>query len=241
MMTRTGILSSLGQNFLIVPNFARFAAALCTFLFAPLILATSQAETPRVVIAFGDSLTAGFGLSPSEAWPALLEKRLNERDGAGSWRVINSGVSGETSSGGLRRVAWVIRQPRVDVFILALGANDGLRGQPLDNLERNLRSIVSHVRARHPEARIILAGMHMPRNLGADYADAFGAVFPRVAESEGIALIPFLLEGVAAIPELNLPDQIHPNEVGQRRVEENVWSVLEPILESQAAAQKTAF
>jgi acyl-CoA thioesterase I len=186
-----------------------------------LLLVFPALAQPRTVVCFGDSLTAGYGLDPAEAWPALLEERLNERDGAGSWRVVNAGLSGETTSGGSRRLSWILRG-QVDVFILALGANDGLRGQPVEAMEQNLDSMLKRVRERYPQAQLVVAGMQMPFNLGPDYTSAFAAAFPKVAERHGAKLIPFLLEGVATRPELNLPDQIHPNPAGQRVVLENV-------------------
>lgn len=186
-------------------------------------------ERVRTVICFGDSLTAGYGIDLADAWPSLLQKRLDERTAPGHWRVVNAGLSGETSSGGLRRVKWVLRQP-ADVFILALGANDGLRGQPVAQLESNLAAILSEVRKASPDAVLLLAGMQMPRNLGDTYTTDFGAAFPKAAKESGAHLIPFLLDGVATVPALNLGDQIHPNAEGQKLVLENVWRTLEPLL-----------
>lgn len=208
----------------IVTRMARWFPILL-FLALP---AFAQADGARgAVVFFGDSLTAGFGLDPAEAYPALLRERI---EAAGPYRVVNAGVSGDTTTGGLRRVEWVVRQP-VAVFVLALGANDGLRGQPVERMEENLDAILRAVRARHPDARLVVAGMQLPRNLGEGYYASFAAVFPRVAERHGAALVPFLLDGVAAVPELNQGDQIHPNAEGQRRVADNVWAVLGPLLE----------
>jgi acyl-CoA thioesterase-1 len=197
-------------------------------LLALLLLASACLGAPRTIVCFGDSLTAGYGLSPEQAWPALLQERLDARDGPGAWRVVNAGLSGETTSGGLRRLAWVLRGD-VDIFILALGANDGLRGQPVDRMERNLAEMLQRVRTSHPQARLVLAGMMMPLNLGEDYTRSFAAAFPKVAGEAGATLIPFLLDGVATVPELNLGDQIHPNENGQKRVLETVWKTLAPL------------
>lgn len=206
--------------------------SLLAIITALLSLSLPAAEPqPRVVVAFGDSLTAGYGLDPSEAWPAVIQTRLDERFGPGVWRVQNAGLSGETSSGGLRRISWILRG-RVDVFILALGSNDGLRGQPVDLLEDNLTKIAAAVREKNPATRLVLAGARLPRNLGDTYVAAFEAVYPRVAEKTGAAFIPFLLEGVAADPSLNQADQIHPNAEGQRRVAATVWQTLLPVLDS---------
>jgi acyl-CoA thioesterase-1 len=183
-----------------------------------------QAEE-RVVVAFGDSLTAGFGVAPEEAWPALVEARLR-REGY-PYRVVNAGVSGDTSAGGLRRVAWVLRA-RPEVAIVALGANDGLRGQDPGELRANLAGIVG--RLKDAGVRVLLAGMRIPPNYGAERARDFAAVFPDVARRAGVPLMPFLLDGVAADPALNLPDGIHPNAAGHRLIAERVWPHLLPLL-----------
>jgi acyl-CoA thioesterase-1 len=175
----------------------------------------------------GTSLTAGYGIDGDRAYPALIQARL---DSAGlRYRVVNAGVRGETSAGGLRRLEWLLREP-VAVLVLELGANDGLRGQNVDSLEANLHAIIERTRAAHPDARIVLAGMQAPPNLGRAYARRFREVFPRVARADGTALIPFLLEKVAAVDTLNLPDGIHPTPAGHRIIAETVWRVLEPEL-----------
>ena len=179
------------------------------------------------VLFLGTSLTAGYGLEESEAYPALIQQKL---DSAGlRYRVINAGVSGETSAGGLRRIDWLLRQP-VAVLVLELGANDGLRGQDVDTLRANLQAIIDRTRAAHPDARIVVAGMESPPNMGGAYTNAFRAVFPDVARANDAVLIPFLLDGVAAVPELNQADGIHPTAEGQRLVAEIVWRYLEPVL-----------
>jgi acyl-CoA thioesterase-1 len=184
------------------------------------------------VLFLGTSLTAGLGLPPEEAYPALVQQKI---DSAGlPFHVINAGVSGETSAGALRRVDWLLRQP-FDVLVLETGANDMLRGFDLDSTEANIRGIVRRVRALHPDVPIVLAGMLAPPNLGADYARRFGEIYPRVAEEEKLVLIPFLLQGVAGVPSLNQGDGIHPNRQGARIVAENVWKVLEPVLREVAA------
>jgi acyl-CoA thioesterase I len=189
-----------------------------------LMLGPATAAQP-VVVALGDSLTAGLGVAPDEAYPALIEARLR-REGY-PYRVVNAGVSGDTSAGALRRVDWVLRT-KPDVVIVALGANDGLRGLPVEALRDNLEAIVS--RLRGGGARVLLAGMRVPPNYGDDYTRAFAAVFPAVAKRTGVPLAPFLLEGVAGDPRLNQPDGIHPTAEGQRVMAERLWPHLRPLL-----------
>jgi acyl-CoA thioesterase-1 len=190
------------------------------------------AAEAHTVLFLGTSLTAGLGLPPEEAYPALVQQKI---DSVGlPFHVINAGVSGETSAGALRRVDWLLRQP-FDVLVLETGANDMLRGFELDSTEANIRGIVHRVRAAHPDVPIVLAGMLAPPNLGADYAERFGEIYPRVAEEEHLVLIPFLLQGVGGVPSLNQADGIHPNERGARIVAANVWKVLEPVLREVAA------
>jgi acyl-CoA thioesterase-1 len=192
-----------------------------------LAAATVAAAAERTIVFYGDSLTAGYGLDPDEAYPALIQRKLTE---AGlPWRAVNAGVSGETTSGGLRRLDWILRQP-VDVFVLALGGNDGLRGVAPDLTKRNLQAMVDRVRTRYPQAVVVIAGMQMPPSMGPQYTDAFRSLFPEVAAANRAPLIPFLLEGVGGIPEMNQADQIHPTAAGQRRIAENVWQVLRPLL-----------
>lgn len=188
-----------------------------------------RAGTPKTLVFFGDSLTAGHGLDDpgTEAFPALIQKKIDADHLP--WRVVNAGLSGETSAGGLRRVDWILRQP-VDLFVLELGANDGLRGIPPPDTEANLQAIVDHVRAKYPSARIVLAGMQVPTNLGPVYTRAFRAIFPNLARRDHLALIPFLLEGVGGHPDLNQADGIHPTAAGHAIVAENVWKVLKPLL-----------
>jgi acyl-CoA thioesterase-1 len=190
-----------------------------------LLFASPAPAGERVLVALGDSLTAGLGVAPDEAYPALLAARLR-REGYG-YRVVNAGVSGDTSAGGLRRVDWVLKT-RPDVVIVALGANDGLRGLPVDQLAKNLEAIVTRV--RETGARVLLAGMRVPPNYGADYARGFAAVFPAVARRTGVPLAPFLLDGVAGEPRLNQPDGIHPTPEGQRVIAERLWPYLRPLL-----------
>jgi len=189
--------------------------------------AVVAADVPAVVF-LGTSLTAGYGLDEDEAYPALIQQKI---DSAGlPYRVINAGVSGETSAGGLRRIDWLLRQP-IAALVIELGANDGLRGQDIDSMRANIQRIIDSTKAAQPDARIVIAGMEAPPNMGRAFTDRFRRVFPALARANGAALIPFLLEGVAAIPTLNQADGIHPTAEGQRIVAENVWRVLRPVLE----------
>lgn len=186
-----------------------------------------SAAVPAVVF-LGTSLTAGYGLDEDQAYPALIQQRI---DSLGlPFRVVNAGVSGETSAGGLRRIDWLLRQP-VAVLVLELGANDGLRGQDVEAMRANLQAIIERTREAHPDAAIIVAGMESPPNMGRAYTGAFRAVFPEIARANDATLIPFLLEDVAAVPELNQTDGIHPTAEGQRIVAETVWRHLAPVLE----------
>ena len=178
----------------------------------------SAGSGERVVVALGDSLTAGLGVAAEEAWPALVDARLR-REGY-PYRVVNAGVSGDTTAGGLRRVDWVLRS-RPEVAVVALGANDGLRGLGPEAMEANLLAIVDRLRAGG--ARVLVVGMEVPPNYGAAYARAFRGVFVDVARRTGAALMPFLLDGVAANPRLNQADGIHPNAAGHRAIAERIW------------------
>ena len=192
--------------------------------------APSQGDA-RVILFFGDSLTAGYQLNPAQAFPALIQEKI-DREGW-NYRAVNAGLSGETSADGVRRIDWVTRQ-RVDVLVLELGANDALRGVPLDATEGNLQSIIERVQKKNSNVRLVVAGMLMPPNLGSDYVKRFQSMFVDLAEKNNGALIPFLLEGVAGIASLNLPDGIHPTAEGHKRLAENVWKVLKPLLEEDS-------
>ena len=184
------------------------------------------AEAPAIVF-LGTSLTAGLGLDPDSAFPALLQRTL---DSAGlEYFVVNAGQSGESSAGAVRRIDWILRQPPA-VLVIETGANDGLRGQDPDSIRGNIQAIIERVRARAPETRIVLAGMEALPNLGRDYVRRFRAIYPAVAQANDVTLIPFLLAGVAGVDSLNQQDGIHPNEMGERIVAENVWKVLGPML-----------
>ncbi len=196
---------------------------------------TAPAVDARPAVVFlGTSLTAGYGLPESEAYPALIQARI---DAAGlGLRVVNAGVSGDTSAGGLRRIDWLLRLP-IAVLVLELGANDMLRGQPAAALEANLAAILERTRAAHPHARFLVAGMRAAPNLGRAYAEAFDAVHPRIARRFDAALVPFLLEDVAARPELNQADGIHPTAEGHALIAERVWQALAPLLEGERSSQ----
>lgn len=191
---------------------------------------SDKKEETKVILFFGNSLTAGYGLEPSQAFPALIQERI---DSLGlPYKVVNAGVSGETSAGGKSRIDWLLKKP-VDIFVLELGANDGLRGIDPENTYTNLRTIIQKVRAKNPEAQIVLAGMQLPPSMGQKYTREFGEVFTRLKKDENLILIPFLLEGVGGIPELNQNDGIHPTVEGQKILAENVWRALEPIVKQE--------
>ncbi len=181
----------------------------------------------KTILFYGDSLTAGYGLSKEQAFPAIVERKLNGVNG--EVKVINAGLSGETTAGGLNRLSWVLKEP-VDIFILELGANDGLRGLPLDQTEKNLQLIIDAVKKENPTVEIVIAGMMVPPNLGKEYTNRFKSIFPKLAKSNNAKLIPFLLDGVAGDETLNLADGIHPNPEGHKIVADNVLKVLETIL-----------
>lgn len=188
---------------------------------------TAQPAARRTILFFGNSLTAGYGLDPSEAFPALIQQRLDSLQLP--YKVVNGGVSGETSAGGNSRIDFVLRQP-LDVFVLELGANDGLRGIPIDETRRNLQSIIDKVRAKYPDAKLVLAGMQIPPNMGQQYASAFRDLYPALARENNMILVPFLLQGVGGEARLNLQDGIHPTAEGHKILMENVWAELKKVL-----------
>jgi acyl-CoA thioesterase-1 len=204
---------------------------------------TSRAATPGLerppasatpqIIFLGDSLTAGLGLDADLSFPALIQKRL-EQDGY-AYRVVNAGVSGDTSAGGLRRLEWAMAEGKPHVLIVALGGNDGLRGLPPEQLEQNLATIIERGQARG--ATVILAGMEAPPNFGADYTSRFRAVYPSLASKYNVKLIPFILQGVAGDPALNQSDGIHPNRRGAQVIADMVWRTLEPELTRASSAK----
>lgn len=187
---------------------------------------SEETEQP-IIVFYGTSLTAGMGLEPEEAYPALIQEKLDSLDLGGE--VINAGLSGETTASGKNRLDWVLNQ-EADIFVLELGANDGLRGVPLDETRKNLQEIINEVREKNPDTKIILAGMQIPPNMGEEYTGEFRNIFPELAEENDLELIPFLLEGVAGNPGLNQRDGIHPTAEGQKIMAENAWEVLGPII-----------
>ncbi|UOG77172.1 arylesterase [Hymenobacter tibetensis] len=199
---------------------------------------TTAAPTPagkQTILFFGNSLTAGYGVEPEEAFPALIGQKI---DSAGlGYTVVNAGLSGETTAGGRSRVGWVLRQP-VSIFVLELGGNDGLRGLPLTDTRKNLQAIIDTVRRRSPQTRIVLAGMQIPPNLGVDYATQFKALYGELARQNQLVLIPFLLEGVGGVTKLNQQDGIHPTPAGHRLVARTIWPILQPLLQQPAPASK---
>ena len=184
-------------------------------------------QQQKNILFFGNSLTAGYGLDPELAFPELIQQKIDGEKM--NFTVINAGLSGETSAGGLSRIDWVLSQ-YVDVFILELGANDGLRGLPLASTRKNLQGILDKVKLKYPNVEIVIAGMMVPPNMGETYSKEFGEIYPDLARKNNAALIPFLLEGVAGNPDLNLPDGIHPNVEGHQIVADNVWKALKPFL-----------
>lgn len=181
---------------------------------------------PRIVF-LGTSLTAGLGVDPSQAYPALIQGML---DSAGyRYEAVNAGVSGETSAGALRRIGWVLRDPAA-ILVLETGANDGLRGLDTDSLAQNLQALLDTAATRQPPPRVLLVGMQALPNMGAAYARRFAAVYPAVAARRHVPLLPFLLEGVAGVDSLNQADGVHPTPSGQRRVANTVWRALVPLL-----------
>ncbi len=181
----------------------------------------------KTIIFFGNSLTAGYGLSPSQAFPAIIQKKI---DSLGlPYQVINAGVSGETSSGGKTRIDWILRRP-VDIFVLELGANDGLRGIPLTETKKSLQSIIDKVKAKNPATKLVFAGMQIPPNMGQKYSTEFRNIYTELASKNAMTLIPFLLEGVGGEANLNQQDGIHPTAEGHRIVAANLWRQLEKLL-----------
>jgi acyl-CoA thioesterase-1 len=209
-----------------MPAFFGIALSVCVFLPA-LGAQTPTPASTKTVVFLGDSLTAGLGVQPTEAFPALVAEKI--RAAGLPFEVENAGLSGDTSAGGLRRIDWLL-QRRIDVLVLELGANDGLRGQQLKSMKANLQAIIDKTKAKNPQVKIVLAGMQVPPNLGAEYATGFERVFAELARENKAVLIPFLLEGVGGHRELNQQDLIHPSAAGHRIVADLVWRTLEPIL-----------
>lgn len=191
------------------------------------IAAAGDSAARKEILFLGDSLSAGYGIDPDSAFPALIQQKL---DAASlPFEVVSAGLSGDTTAGGLRRLPWLLKR-RVSILVLELGGNDGLRGFPLSTTRANLQQIVNLTKDRYPDVRLVIAGMRMPENLGAEYAGSFRSIFPDLAKLNHAALIPFLLEGVAGDPRFNQGDLIHPNVAGHKIVADNVWRVLEPVI-----------
>jgi acyl-CoA thioesterase-1 len=215
--------------------FSKQLGALVGLLLVVFAHSTLNADTSKRILFFGDSLTAGYGIDSEQAYPALIQQKI---DNAGIHaQVVVDAVSGDTSAGGLRRIDEALRQP-VDIFVLALGANDGLRGVDTRDTRNNLQAIIDKVWSKYPESKIIIAGMQMPPSLGQTYAEAFTAIYPQLTEDNEVTLIPFLLKNVGGEPGLNQSDRIHPNTAGHKLLAETVWSSLDPVL-TQAIADQT--
>lgn len=209
-----------------MPAFFGIALSVCVFL--PALFAQTATPAPaKTVVFLGDSLTAGLGVQSAEAFPGLIAEKI--RAAGLPFEVENAGLSGDTSAGGLRRIDWLL-QRRIDVLVVELGANDGLRGLDLKSMKANLQAIIDKTKAKNPQVKIVLAGMQVPPNLGAEYAAGFEKVYAELAGENNAVLIPFLLEGVGGHRELNQQDLIHPSAAGHRIVADLVWRTLEPIL-----------
>ncbi|MEO7597965.1 MAG: arylesterase [Opitutus sp.] len=211
----------------------KFSSVLTVLLlcFAAIGRANALPDKSKTIVFFGDSLTAGYGLDEplSQAYPARIQEKIDAAHLP--YKTVNAGLSGETTAGGLRRVDWILRQP-VDIFVLALGGNDGLRGIEPSVSTANLQAIIDRVRAKNPNVKIILGGMIMPPSMGEAYVRDFAAMYPQLAKMNKTGFVPFLLQDVGGRADLNQPDQIHPTAGGQRIVAENVWKVLLPLLSS---------
>jgi len=195
---------------------------LLTAIFIFLITTIFPAQE-KTILFFGDSITAGYGVGKDQAFPALIQEKI---DSLGlNYEVINGGLSGETSAGGLRRIDWML-QREIDIMILELGGNDGLRGIDLETTKENLQKIIDKTQQKYPQVKIILAGMQVPPNLGTDYTKQFRSIYPELARQNNLPLIPFILEGVGGVEELNLPDGIHPTAEGHKIIAETVWNEL---------------
>ena len=207
-------------------------------LFAALFVLPMSAANQKTILVLGDSIAAGYGLDPEEAFPALLQEKIDQH--GLKYKVVNAGVSGDTTAGGLRRIGWLLRNP-VDVLLLELGGNDGLRGIDPTETEKNLQGIIEKVREKNPNVRIVIAGMQMPENMGKEYTARYREVFPRVAKQNNATLIPFLLEGVGGKADLNQPDRIHPTAEGHRIIAATIWKILQPVLNGTAKSREMTY
>ena len=210
----------------------KFAVAVFLAMMSLIFAENAPAAEPKAILVFGDSLSEGFMLKHSEAYPALLAKKL--RAAGLNFLLTNASASGGTTEGGLERLPPHLRH-KIDILILELGINDAFRGVPVDQIQRNLQEIIDKVKAKNPNARVVIAGMQLPGYTNDDYVSGFGQMFADLAAKNGAALVPYLLKGVAGDPSLNGPDGIHPNAAGQKILAENVWRVLEPVAREVAA------
>ncbi|MFO7799069.1 arylesterase [Rhodohalobacter sp.] len=208
-------------------NCKRIGIIKVAILLCGLMLSVDVSAQEKQILIFGDSITAGYGLEEAQAFPAYIQQKI---DSLGmDYNVVNAGLSGETSAGGLRRIDWVLQQP-LDIFILELGGNDGLRGIDPENTKQNLQGIIDKVSEKYPDAHIILTGMEAPPNMGEQYTNRFRSLFYELAEENDMIFMPFILESVAGDPELNQGDGIHPTEKGHKVIAENLWGYLEDVL-----------
>ena len=204
-----------------------FQWLLCVFL--SVLGMGAVAPAPKIVLFLGNSITAGYGLDPSQAFPARIQEKIDAK--GWNFKVVNAGQSGDTSAGGLSRMDWLLRN-RIDVLVIELGANDGLRGVPSEVTKKSLQTIIDRTKEKYPKAKIVIAGMKVPPNMGRDYGRRFESIFPDLAKRNNASLIPFILEGIGGVRALKLPDGIHPTAKGHELAAANVWTVLEPVLRS---------
>jgi acyl-CoA thioesterase I len=233
-MNRDSIYRSVRSHFRILERLTQRASAsrglwLACLGGVLLLGIAAAAPSPQTVLFLGDSITAGYGLELSQAYPALIQQRI-KKEGL-NFKVINAGQSGDTSAGGLARMDWLLKN-KIDVLVLELGGNDGLRGLPVEVIRKNLQAIIDRARKQYPQIKIVVAGMKMPPNMGGQYSREFEAMFAALAKKNNATLIPFILEGVGGVRQMNLPDGIHPTAGGHEIVAENVWTVLAPVLRS---------
>jgi acyl-CoA thioesterase-1 len=196
-----------------------------------MVMIAAAAPQSRVVLFLGDSITAGYGLDVSQSYPALIQEKIDTK--GWPFKAVNAGQSGDTSATGLERLDWLLRN-KVDVLVLELGGNDGLRGLPVEGTRKNLQAIIDRTRAKYPAVQIVVAGMKVPPNMGSQYSQSFEAIYPELAKKNKAVLIPFILEGVGGVAALNFPDRIHPTAKGHEMIAETVWKALEPVLRSLA-------
>ena len=230
MHNRSQYLISMIRSLLFLILFTVGGAKSSEFLDQILVQGADTDPAPVTIVIFGDSITAGYGLDQEVAFPALIQQKADSLQVP--VEVVNAGLSGETSAGGRARVGWILKRP-IDIFVLELGGNDALRGVSPEATYENLRSIVEQVQQNSPETLILLTGMEAPPNMGLDYTSKFRSIYPRIAEDTGVALMPFILEEVGGIPELNQADGIHPTEKGHAIIAENLWPYLKPLIQKK--------